>query len=119
MTSDDIVLVFTDIHADIAAIKSIFKCAASSEFISRFGTVNRVINLGDVVGRGYFPAEAIDFIQNLDLEVVSLLGNHDESVMYNWPVAGDDSLASKIHDEFKKKGEYSDYFKDLKEVYID
>lgn len=119
MPNENTVLIISDIHADIAALKTIFECAASIEFKKRFDPIEKVLNLGDVVGRGYSPGEVIEFIENFDVEVVSILGNHDESVMYDWPVSGDDFYASKIHEEFKQKKEHWDYFKDLKDFYID
>lgn len=112
-------LIFSDIHADIAALKTIFQCAESNEFEERFGKVNKALNLGDVMGRGYFPGEVIEFIKNLDVEVVSILGNHDESVIYDMPVSGDDFLASRIHEEFKANREHWDYFEGLKDHHID
>ncbi len=119
MPNENSVLIISDIHADIAALKTIFECVSSKEFEEKFDTIETVLNLGDVVGRGYFPSEVIEFIKNLDMEVVSILGNHDESVIYDWPVSGDDHFASRIHDEFKQKKEHWDYFKDLKDFYID
>lgn len=119
MISDDTILIFSDIHADITALKTIFECVTSKEFEKRFGSLKKVINLGDVVGRGYSPGEVIEFIQNLDLEVVSILGNHDESVVYDWPVSGDDLYASRVHDEFKQKKEHWDYFESPKDYYVD
>lgn len=119
MSNKNSVLIISDIHADIAALKTIFGCVASKEFEERFDPIEKVLNLGDVVGRGYFPGEVIEFIKNLDVEVVSILGNHDESVIFDWPVPGDDLFASRIHDEFKQKKEHWDYFKDLKDYYID
>jgi predicted phosphodiesterase len=112
-------MIFSDIHADIAAIKTIFECAASPEFEERFGKVKKVINLGDVMGRGYFPAKVIEFIKNLDMEVVSILGNHDESIIYDWNVSGDDYIAARIHEEFKEKREHWDYFEGLEDKHID
>ncbi|MEE9152226.1 MAG: metallophosphoesterase [Thermoplasmata archaeon] len=117
--NENTILIFSDIHADIAALSTIFKCITSKEFEDRFNPVKKVINLGDVVGRGYSPGEVIEFIENLDYDVVSIIGNHDESVIYDWPISGDDFFASKIHDEFKQKKEHWDYFKDLKDFCID
>lgn len=119
MMGKETTLVFSDIHADISALKAIFECISSKEFKKRFSNVKKVINLGDVVGRGYAPGKVIEFIENLDIEVVSILGNHDESVMYDWPVPGDDIHASRIHDEFKQKKEHWDYFNELTDSYID
>jgi len=119
MLEEGTVLIISDIHADIAALGATFESVMSKEFEERFNPIEKMLNLGDVVGRGYFPGEVIEFIENLDLEVVSILGNHDESVMYDWPVSGDDQFASRIHDEFKQEKEHWDYFKDLKDFYID
>jgi len=113
------VLIFSDIHADITALKIIFECAESKEFQDRFGSINKVINLGDVVGRGYSPSDVIEYIKNLDYEVVSIIGNHDEAVLNDRYVSGDDFFAARIHDEFKEKKEHWDYFKDLRDFHIE
>lgn len=112
-------LILSDIHADITALRIIFECVESKEFQGMFGSIKKVINLGDVVGRGYFPGEVIEFIKNLDYEVVSIIGNHDEAIMYDRYVSGDDFFAARIHEEFKEKKEHWDYFKDLRDIYIE
>lgn len=117
--TEDTILIFSDIHADIAALKTIFECVSSREFEERFSPVKKVINLGDVVGRGYSPGEVIEFIENLDVKVISILGNHDESVMYDWAVSGDDFYATRIHDDFKQKKEHWKYFEDMGQLYLD
>lgn len=112
-------LILSDIHADIAALSVIFECIESPEFRSLFGGIMEVINLGDVVGRGYFPMEAIEFLRKLDFDLISILGNHDESVMFNWTVSGDDELAYSAHKELKQNRTALTFFSDLKDTVIE
>ena len=44
-------LVFSDIHADIDGLESILDMASSSDFVKKYGTFSRIINLGDVLER--------------------------------------------------------------------
>jgi|SaaInlStandDraft_2_1057019.scaffolds.fasta_scaffold22374_2 hypothetical protein len=76
-------LIFSDIHADFKALNLILKVVKDSEFINQYGKFTRVINLGDILGRGLQPKEVINTLNNLKKKyhLISLLGNHDEAFL--------------------------------------
>lgn len=63
-------LIFSDIHANITALDTVLKAAA--------GRWDKAICLGDIVGYGPDPNEAIDRIRALDC--VTIRGNHDKAI---------------------------------------
>ncbi len=90
-------LVFSDIHADIDALDTILKIATSSEFTKKYGSFERIINLGDLLERGSHPKEVLTRLQSLakNHPIFSVIGNHDEAFLYKRPVSGS-SLASWV-----------------------
>lgn len=65
------VLVFSDIHANLAALESVLNDAR--------GAYDAVWCLGDMVGYGPEPDECITYIRLLD--AVTVVGNHDWAVL--------------------------------------
>ncbi len=61
------ILVISDIHANLAALKTVIKAA---------GEVDAVWCLGDVVGYGPNPNECVELIRKQS-NLICLLGNHD------------------------------------------
>lgn len=122
-------LIISDIHADIKALNSIIEIIGDSNFKNKYGTVNKILNLGDTVGRGYHPAKVIERLMELKNEVmiISIMGNHDESFLYNWPVSGDDEDSIEIHKKLKSgsssfKSQMTtqmDFLKNLPQHFID
>lgn len=96
-------LIVSDIHADIKALNTIIEIIRDPRFIKRYGSVNKIINLGDTIGRGYYPAEVIERLIELrkEISLATIMGNHDESFLFDWPVSGDDEDCIKAHEEFK------------------
>jgi len=78
-------LVFSDIHADIDGLESILKVTSSSEFVKKYGSFSRIINLGDVLERGIYPKQVISRLQSLEKNypIHSVMGNHDEAFLHN------------------------------------
>ena len=109
-------LIFSDIHADIKALNTIIDVINNPGFIKRYGSVNTILNLGDTVGRGYHPVKVTERLIELgkQINIVSIMGNHDESFLYDWPVSGDDAESIKAHEELNL-----DFLKDLRQYYID
>ena len=103
-STNDTYLIVSDIHADIKALNTIIEIISDPEFVKRYGRVNTIINLGDTVGRGCHPVEVIERLAKLGEEtnLISIMGNHDESFLYDWPVSGDDTESSRAHEEFKR-----------------
>ena len=83
-------LVFSDIHADIDALDTILKIATDNEFTKKYGSFERIINLGDVLERGSHPKEVLAKLDSLakNYPIFSVMGNHDESFLYKRPVTG-------------------------------
>jgi predicted phosphodiesterase len=71
------VLVISDIHANLAALKAVLKDA---------GKVNAVWCLGDVVGYGPDPNECVELVREQN-NLVCLLGNHDAASIGEMSVA--------------------------------
>ena len=92
-------LVFSDIHADAKALDLILKVATDSEFIKQYGKFTRVINLGDILGRGLQPKEVISKLTNLknNFPFVSLLGNHDEAFLYKKIITNNPEDSIRAH----------------------
>ena len=77
-------LVFSDIHADIEGLETILDVAFSSDFADKYGEVSRIINLGDLMERGTSPRQVLQKMNELSKSypMISVMGNHDESVIY-------------------------------------
>jgi putative phosphoesterase len=67
------IAVFSDVHANLCALEAIL---ADIEL----QRVDRVICLGDLVGYGAFPNEAVDLVRRCDTATV--MGNYDDAVAY-------------------------------------
>lgn len=67
--------VLSDIHANARALD------AALDFIDREG-IQRIINLGDVVGYGPNPRECFERVTSDPRFRVNLLGNHDRSLVF-------------------------------------
>lgn len=67
------IAVISDIHSNFDALSAVLDDIAARE-------VEQIICLGDVVGYGPEPKEALDLI--METATVTLMGNHDFAVMY-------------------------------------
>lgn len=83
-------LVISDIHADIGALEKIISIASSQEFVKNYGEFSRIINLGDVLERGTNPKKVLEKFTDLakNFAIESVLGNHDEAILYNKKLNG-------------------------------
>ena len=92
-------LVFSDIHADFGALDKILKIIDSQEFKTKYGKLDRIINLGDVLERGTKPKEVLSTLKSLEKNhiIISIIGNHDEAFLYNRPVSGSSPESSSAH----------------------
>ena len=88
-------LVFSDIHADYTALDAILNMTTSDEFTKKYGTFSRIINLGDLLERGTNPKQVLEKMKSLEKNypVHSVMGNHDEGFLYGIKVS-DISLES-------------------------
>ncbi len=121
-------LILSDIHADIKSLDTIIETINDPAFRKRYGSVNKILNLGDITGRGYHPVEVIERLMELgkEISVVSIMGNHDEAFLYDLPVSGSDEESNRAHEEFKSAGNschrnkaYLDFLKNLPQYYAD
>lgn len=65
--------IISDIHSNLAALTAVL------EEIDRQG-IEEIFCLGDLVGYGPQPAECLDLI--VERQIVSIMGNHDQAVIY-------------------------------------
>ena len=76
-------LVFSDIHADLNGLDVIVKTASSDDFVKKYGSFSRIINLGDLLERGVHPKQVISKLRSLEQNypLFSVMGNHDEGFL--------------------------------------
>jgi len=78
--------IFGDIHANLEALQTVLKDAASA------GATHYVC-IGDVVGYNANPHECVEIVQQLECPVVK--GNHDEQAVMNDDLSAFNPLAAK------------------------
>ncbi len=96
-------LVFSDIHADIDALDTILKITTSKDFTKKYGSFDRIINLGDLLERGSAPKQVLTKLESLqeNYPIISVMGNHDEAFLYKKPVSGGSIESWAAHKELK------------------
>lgn len=96
-------LVFSDIHADIDALDTILQIAQSGDFIKKYGSFERIINLGDLLERGTAPKQVLARLDLLKQShtIISVMGNHDESFLYKRPITGSSLASWAAHQSLK------------------
>jgi hypothetical protein len=112
------ILLISDIHADIGALDEILRLAYSDDFSGRYGAIEKVINLGDVLERGHDPGEVVDRMNELD-NIESILGNHDEAFLDRIQVSGSDMESELAHEEYRRTGQYESFFRGMGKYYVD
>ncbi len=111
-------LLFSDVHADIVALDALLTIAGSSDFVARYGPITKAINLGDTMQRGYHPREVVRRLKEVN-NLVSVLGNHDESFLYKLSLLGNDRLSIRVHDSYFASDEYQSFFRGMGKTYVD
>lgn len=96
-------VIFSDVHADSAAIGALAACIKSPIFCERFGTVDVLVNLGDLLHRGDRPQETLEKLHTLSREyrLVSVLGNHDHAYLHGLLVSGSDAASTYRHEQLR------------------
>ena len=96
-------LVFSDIHADIDALDTILAVVSSDDFTKKYGSFDRIINLGDLLERGSAPKQVLTRLESLqkNYPIMSVMGNHDEAFLYKRPVSGSSIESWAAHQELK------------------
>jgi hypothetical protein len=111
-------LLISDIHGDSAALEAILRLSGDSAFTERYGPVERVLNLGDVVERGYNPCEVIDRLKTVP-DLTSILGNHDEAFVWSVNVSGSDARSVAAHETCRRRGDWRGFFEGMPVARID
>jgi predicted phosphodiesterase len=93
-------LVFSDIHADFNALDLIIETATNGEFIGKYGSFSRIINLGDLLERGIQPKEVISKLKSLEKNypIFSVMGNHDEGFLSGKKVSASSFESMNAHE---------------------
>lgn len=93
-------LVFSDIHADVNALDMIIDTVSNAEFIKKYGSFSRIINLGDLLERGIYPKEVISKLKSLEKNypIFSVMGNHDEGFLSGKKVSASSFESMDAHE---------------------
>lgn len=97
------ILVFSDVHADASAIAELRAWIKKPAFSEHFGTIDYVVNLGDILHRGNDPREALEIIHMLaqEFRLVSIMGNHDHAFLNGIQVSGSDTVSTYRHEQIR------------------
>ncbi|WAC04362.1 MAG: metallophosphoesterase [Methanoregula sp.] len=97
------IVVFSDVHADASAIAALRMWIKKPAFSNHFGTIDGVVNLGDILHRGNHPGEALEIIHTLSKEfrLVSIMGNHDHAFLNGIQVSGSDAASTYRHEQIR------------------
>src|SRR5512137_464782 len=97
------VVIFSDVHADPWALRSLALCIKTPLFRQSFGNVDLIVNLGDLLDRGYYPQKTLEIIRILSQQyrLVSVLGNHDHAFINRLPVGGSDIASTFRHEQLR------------------
>jgi DNA repair exonuclease SbcCD nuclease subunit len=96
-------VIFSDVHADAAAIESLSSCIRTPAFRTAFGPVDVLVNLGDLLHRGSRPQETLEKFHTLSREyrVISVMGNHDHAYLNGILVSGSDAASTYRHEQLR------------------
>ncbi len=96
-------VIFSDVHADAAAIDALSSCIRTPAFSAMFGPVDVLVNLGDLVHRGNHPQETLEKFHALtrEFKVISVLGNHDHAYINGILVSGSDAASTYRHEQLR------------------
>lgn len=96
-------VLFSDVHADAEALGKLARCIRSAAFTHAFGPVDCLVNLGDLLHRGYEPRQTLEIFRDLTLKyrVISLIGNHDHAFLNRLSVSGSDERSTRAHETLR------------------
>jgi predicted phosphodiesterase len=114
----DSILLVSDVHADAAALGEILRLAFSGDFTRRYGPVMTVVSLGDVVGRGMHPAEAMSLFRGLK-NLKPVMGDNDEAFIRGGHIKGSSPESEEAHRVYREAGGYERLFGDSTSYYLD
>lgn len=96
-------VIFSDVHADAAALECLSSCIRTPAFTEAFGPVDVLVNLGDLLHRGSRPQETLEKVHALSREyrMISVLGNHDHAYLNGILVSGSDAASTYRHEQLR------------------
>ena len=96
-------VIFSDVHADADALGLVAAYIRDPAFPERFGPVDTLVNLGDLLHRGNCPQPTLEIIHDLasEFRLVSVIGNHDHAFLNNVPVSGSDETSTFRHEQLR------------------
>jgi len=96
-------VIFSDVHADAAALAAFLSCIKKPAFVDQFGTIDFIVNLGDMLHRGNHPKEVLKHVLSLAKEyrLVSIMGNHDHAFLNSLTVSGSDEMSIYRHEQLR------------------
>ena len=96
-------VIFSDVHADASAIAALRACIKNPAFTDHFGSIDVVVNLGDILHRGNHPKEALEIIHLLasEFRLISIMGNHDHAFLNGILVSGSDAASTYRHEQVR------------------
>jgi len=97
------IVIFSDVHADADALALLAAYLRDPVFTARFGPIDTLVNLGDLLHRGNCPHTVLEIIHDLakEFRLVSVLGNHDHAFLNGVPVSGSDEMSTYRHDQLR------------------
>lgn len=114
------IVVFSDVHADADALALFAAYLRDPIFAARFGPIDTLVNLGDLLHRGNCPHMALEIVHDMakEFRLVSVLGNHDHAFLNGVPVSGSDEISTYEHDQLRGSP-LLDIFSDMPMEWVD
>lgn len=96
-------VLFSDVHADAGALEKLARTIRSRAFVQEFGPADCLLNLGDLLHRGYEPRRTLEIFRDLTRKyrVISLIGNHDHAFLNRLSVSGSDDRSTRAHESLR------------------
>jgi hypothetical protein len=96
-------VIFSDVHADASAISAFASIIKKTAFADYFGTIDCMVNLGDILHRGDHPRETLESVHRLarEYQLISIMGNHDHAFLNSIPVSGSDAVSTHRHEQIR------------------
>jgi len=96
-------VIFSDVHADADSLRLLASFIRNPAFRERFGPVDTLVNLGDLLHRGNCPQKTLELIHDLakEFRLVSIIGNHDHAFLNGVPVSGSDETSTLRHEQIR------------------
>lgn len=96
-------VIFSDVHADADSLGLLASFIRNPAFRERFGPVDTLVNLGDLLHRGNCPQTTLELVHALakEFRLVSVIGNHDHAFLNNVPVSGSDEISTVRHEQIR------------------